>query len=372
MTKNTFTIGRLFGIPIKVHVSWFLIFILVTWSLAASYFPPRYPGWSPALYWGVGLATSIAFFLSVLMHELAHSLMAEWNGLPIHDIVLFIFGGVSQLTEEPEAPHTEFTMALVGPLTSFALAIFFGVVWFLTRGSNSPIAAFSTYLAYINLSLGAFNLIPGFPLDGGRVLRSVLWAMSNNLERATRWATIAGQVIAYMFIFFGAWQILRGRLGDGLWIAFVGWFLDNAAQTSYRQVAIRYLLADHRVREAMTQACYPVSPYITLETLVNNYIVSGQRCFPVMRDDRLVGIVSLSRIRNVPRETWPQVTISAVMVPLEEMPQVRPDDGLWAALEKMTTQQVDQLPVVKEGELVGMLLHENILSFIRQRGVMRE
>ncbi len=369
MLRNSITIGRLLGIPIKIHTSWFLVFALVTWSLASGYFPPRYPYWSGTLYWTVGLATSLLFFVSVLLHELAHSLVARARGLPIRDIVLFIFGGVSELTEEPRAPRTEFTMALVGPLTSFALAALFALIGLLTRTTKEPLAALSRYLAYINLSLAAFNLIPGFPLDGGRVLRSILWAASKNLERATRWASVAGQLVAYLFILAGALEILRGRWADGLWIAFIGWFLDNAAQTAYRQVAVKQFLASHKVREAMTQACYPLAPEVTLETLVHDYILaSGHRCFPVVSEGRVLGVVNLSLVRGIPRLHWPQVAVKTVMIPVEEAKGLSPDDRLWVALERMTSQHVDQLPVMESGQLVGMLMHDNILAFIRLRG----
>lgn len=369
MSRSSLTIGRIFGIPIKLHISWFLIFALTSWSLAIGYFPSRYPYWSAGLSWTVGLATSLLFFLSVLLHELAHSLVARARGVPIHDIVLFIFGGVAELTEEPKSAGTEFLMALVGPLTSFALAIAFVILWLAARSSSEPLAALSMYLAGINASLGGFNLIPGFPLDGGRVLRAALWRVSGNLERATRWASGVGQAVAYLFILTGAFQILRGRWSEGLWIAFIGWFLDNAAQTSYRQIAFKQFLAGHKVQEVMTRECYPLSPGVTLETLVQDYILMlGHRCFPVVSEGRVLGLVSLPLLRSVRRSDWPQVTVEAVMVPMERMKALLPSDGLWQALEQMTTEHLDQLPVVENGQFIGTLTHDNILSFIRLRG----
>lgn len=371
MLKNSITIGRLFGIPIKIHTSWLLIFALVTWSLATAYFPSLYPRWSAALAWGVGVATSLLFFGSVLVHELAHSLVARARGLPIHDIVLFIFGGVSELTEEPKAPLTEFTMALVGPLTSFALAGLFALLRLLTRGVIEPISALSMYLSYINFSLGAFNLIPGFPLDGGRVLRSILWASSHNLVRATRWASLVGQAVAYIFIVAGAWQILRWGNWSGLWTAFIGWFLDNAAQTSYRQLAVKQFLLGHTVREAMTQACFPLAPNVTIETMVEEYVSSGHRCFPIVSEGRILGLVNLGRIRNLPRAEW-QNSVQAVMLPMDQVKSVSANDGLWEALERMTSEQIEQLPVMQDGQLIGMLMHDNILRFIQLRGGARD
>jgi Zn-dependent protease len=367
MHKNTMTIGRLFGIPIRIHVSWFLIFALVTWSLAQGYFPDRYPAWTTELTWGIALATTLLFFVSVLLHELAHSLVARARGLPINDIVLFIFGGVSELTEEPEKPRIEFQMAIVGPLTSFFLAAVFFFIWLIARTRNLPLAALSIYLAGINASLGAFNLIPGFPLDGGRVLRAALWSASKSLEKATRWATTVGQIVAYLFIGLGVLQVLQRQWINGIWLAFIGWFLENAAQTSYRQVAIKQFLIRHRVDEAMNKQCYPLSPDTTLERLVRNYILPlGLRCFPVVEQGEIQGLVSLPLVRKVPESNWNQVTARAVMYPLDQVSAVSPNDHLWDALSKMTAEGVEQFPVISDGELAGVLTHDNVIRFLRE------
>ncbi len=373
MQRNALTIGRILGIPIRIHTSWFLIFVLVTWSLATGYFPQRYPLWPGGQSWAVGLATSLLFFLSVLLHELAHALVARWWGMPIHDIVLFIFGGVAELTEEPERPRIEFFMALVGPLTSFALAILFLIIWLFARRSAEPLAALSIYLAGMNASLGGFNLIPGFPLDGGRVLRSLLWGATNNLEKATRWATGVGQAVAYLFILLGALQAIRGQWASGIWIAFIGWFLENTAQTSYRQVAFRAMLQGYKVEQVMTRECHPLSPDITLEALVRNYILPlGLRCFPVVVDGAIQGVVSVPLIKKVPEESWPMVTVRAVTLPLEQVGYVRPADSLWMALNKMTSEQREQLPVSDgDGEFVGVLTYDQVMRFIQQHSRLR-
>jgi Zn-dependent protease len=249
MLRNSIRIARIGGISINIHISWILIFILVTWTLAAGYFPQNYPHWSRPLSWSVGVITSILFFVSVLLHELAHSFVARARGLPVHDITLFIFGGVSQLEEEPQTAATEFIMALVGPLTSIVLGGAFGALSVAASGVSEPLAALGMYLGGINVVLGLFNLIPGFPLDGGRVLRSVLWQATGSLQRATRWASLVGQAVAYLFILAGIWRIFTGDWVGGLWIAFIGWFLDNAASSSYRQLTVRNLLVGHKVRE---------------------------------------------------------------------------------------------------------------------------
>ena len=372
MQKNSLTIGRIFGIPIRIHSSWLLLFVLISWSLASQYFPQRYGGWAEGQYWLVAIATSLLLFFSVLLHELAHALVAISRGLPVHDIVLFIFGGVAELTEEPEAPRTEFTMALVGPLTSFALAFLFLISWLISLKYNPYISALSIYLAGTNASLGAFNLIPGFPLDGGRVLRSVLWAGTGDIKRATRWATGVGQMVAYLFITIGVLQVIQRQWIDGIWLAFIGWFLENAAQTSYRQIALKQFLMGHQVREAMTGQCYPLAPNMTLDALVSDYIMPlGFRCFPVVSDGKTQGIVSLPLVRKVPEASWPQVTVRAVMYPLDRVDSLHPEDDLWKSLENMTSGRIEQLPVSEDGQFLGILTHDDILGFIRRNSRIR-
>ena len=268
MVKGSFSLGKVAGISINIHISWLIIFVLVTWSLAVAYFPQQYPNWSAPLYWSLGVGASLLFFTSVLLHELAHSLVARGRGIPVRDITLFIFGGVSEIAQEPTTAGTELFMALVGPITSFFLAGVFALLWLLARSIGGPLSALTLYLASINAMLGGFNLIPGFPLDGGRVLRAILWGISGSLEWATRYASLVGQGIAYLFILLGIWQVVTGNWINGLWIAFIGWFLDNAAQTSYRQVAMKRMLSGHTVEQAMNRDCYSIAPTVTLESLI--------------------------------------------------------------------------------------------------------
>lgn len=369
MLRNSIRIARIGGISINIHVSWILIFILVTWTLAASYFPQNYPHWSPPLSWSMGVITSILFFVSVLLHELAHSFVARARGLPVHDITLFIFGGVSQLEEEPQTAATEFIMALVGPLTSIVLGVCFGAMWLTASGVNEPLAALGMYLGGINVWLGLFNLIPGFPLDGGRVLRSILWQATGNLQRATRWASLVGQAVAYLFILAGIWRIFTGDWVSGLWIAFIGWFLDNAASSSYRQLTVRNLLAGHKVREAMSRDCLEVSPDLTLESIVNEHVLpTGTRCFPVVEGGVVRGLVTLHNIKGVSQDRWASTTVRQVMTPADGLKKVGPEEELWAAMQNMTEDGVNQLPVMDDGHLLGMLGRDNIVSFIRVRG----
>jgi len=368
MLKGTVNLGQIAGIPVRIHISWFLIFVLVAWNVAGTVFPQQYPGWPPGLYLGAGLMTSVLFFASVLLHELAHSLVALRRGLPVHAITLFIFGGVSEISEEPETPATEFLMALVGPVTSLVLGGLFLAVATLLAGAGESAVALCLYLGQINISLGLFNLIPGFPLDGGRVLRSILWQRSRDLPRATRIASLVGQGVAYLFIVVGVWQIFAGRWGSGMWIAFIGWFLDNAAQSSYRQMAVKNMLAGYTVREIMSQDCYPLPPTMSLDELVQRHILAtGRRCFPIVQDGQLRGLLTLHNVKGVPQARWPAVTVEQVMTPLARLKAIAPDDGLWSVMQEMTEEGVNQLPVMEAGQLIGMLGRDNLVSFIRVR-----
>jgi len=368
MGSGTIYIGQFLGVPVRLHVSWFLVFALITTSLASAYFPHQLPEEPAAFYWLLGLMTSLLFFLSVLLHELAHSVVARRWGLAVRDIVLFIFGGVSEIMREPQTAASEFVMAIVGPLTSVALSALCGLLWFLTRSVSPELASVLAYIGGINLSLGAFNLLPGFPLDGGRVLRAILWWRTHNLERSTRWASRIGQVVAYGFIFFGVWQALTGNLLNGLWIAFIGWFLDNAAQTAYRELAVRNLLSGHTVGEIMTRGCTAIKPESSLQEIVDHHILAtGTRCLPVVENGALLGLLTVHRVKAFPREEWPLRTAREAMIPRAELRTAAPSQGLVDALNEMAEDGVNQLPVLQEGELVGLLTRENIMTFLRTK-----
>lgn len=369
MLSNAIRVARIGGISINIHVSWILIFVLVTWTLAVGYFPQNYPDWSRSLYWTVGLVTSVLFFVSVLMHELAHSVVARARGLPVHDITLFIFGGVAHLEDEPETAGTEFVMAVVGPLTSLVLGVCFGVVWLAARGVSEPLAALGQWLAMINILLAFFNMIPGFPLDGGRVLRSILWQATGNLQKSTRWASRVGQGVAYLFILWGIWRIFTGDWVGGLWIAFIGWFLDNAASSSYQQLTVRNLLAGHKVREVMSRECLEIDPDTTLDRVINEHVLPrGARCFPVVEGGLVKGLLTIHNIKGVSQDRWSSTPVDEVMTPLDGLKKVSPDEELWEAMRNMTEEGVNQLPVMDDGRLLGMLARDNIVSFIKVKG----
>lgn len=364
--RNTINLGKIFDIQIKIDYSWFIIFLLITWSLGGHYFPHSYPGWQSLTYWIVALSTCLIFFACVLAHELSHSLVSKAHGIPVRDITLFIFGGVAQIASEPEKPRNEFLMAFAGPLISIVIAILFRFVFFVMRDSFQPVAALAYWLSRINLILAIFNLVPGFPLDGGRILRAVVWKITGNFRKATRIASGAGQFVAFLLIFFGMFMFFTGRFFNGLWFVFIGWFLNNAAEKSYRWVALKDTMRGVTVEEVMVKECYGVPGDITLEQLIHEHIIrGGHRCLPVIESGRVVGLVTVHQIKEVPHHAWSSTTVEEVMIPLDKTKAVKPSDPLFSIFETMTREDISQLPVVRNGELVGIIGKDNILNFIR-------
>jgi Zn-dependent protease len=369
MLRGGIPIGRVLGISLRLNYSWFIVFALVTWSLSANYFPSVFPEWSAGLAVTAGILTSLLFFGSVLAHELMHSVVARAAGIPVQSITLFIFGGVSRMGEEPKRPKDEFRMAIAGPLTSLALGAVFWAIWYWLGEFNEFVLAISFWLGLINIFLAGFNLIPGFPLDGGRVLRSILWWRSHNLRRATRTASNIGRAVGFLFIFGGVFFIFQALWLNGLWLILIGWFLENAAVGSYRQVALQEVLQGHTAGEVMTRDCPVVPPDITVEELVNDHVLAtGRRCFPVESSGRVEGLVTMHNIRAVPRESWPARTTSEAMTPLDKLKSVSPNEDLSTVLKILTEEDINQVLVVEDGAITGVIGRDNLLSFINLRG----
>jgi Zn-dependent protease/CBS domain-containing protein len=365
MPRQSISLGKILGIPIGLDYTWFLIFILITWSLATSYFPESFKNWPVPLYWVVGAATAILFFVSVLLHELGHSVVALRYKIPVRSITLFVFGGVAQIGTEPPSAVSEFWIAIAGPLTSFALAGVFGLLQLFSFGL-SPLLALARYLAYINGTLALFNLIPGFPLDGGRVFRALVWGVTHDFRRATHVAATMGRGIAYVFILLGVWQLFRGNLANGLWIVFIGWFLDGAAAAQLQQQAVRDVLTGYKVSQVMGRNYTLVPSYLTIQQLTDNHILgAGTRFFLVQDGDRISGLLTIHNIKEVPRQDWLTTTVAQIMVPAEKMHRTAPDNDLWEALQEMDQDGVNQLPVMSEGQVMGVLNRENVIGFLR-------
>jgi Zn-dependent protease/CBS domain-containing protein len=385
--RSGFRIGRLFGINIEIDWSWLFIFVLVTWNLAAGVFPSLHPDWGAALNWGLGVVAALLFFASVLAHELAHALVARARGLPIRRITLFIFGGVANIEREPDSPLSEFLIAIVGPITSVVLGVLFLLLGgFQARGLSpgavapflaqlDPLATMLLWLGPINIILGLFNLVPGFPLDGGRVLRSILWALTNNLRSATRWASWVGQAVAWAFIVGGIAMVFGVELPffgsgfvGGLWLAFIGWFLNNAAVQSYQQVVVQDILEGVPVARLMRSEAPTVSPDIPVAELVDRYLMqTDERAFPVVEGDRLAGLVCLEDVRRVPRQDWDTTPVRQIMTPAAELDMLAPREEASDALNKLARRDVRQMPVVQDGRVVGMLRRRDILRWLQMQ-----
>ncbi len=363
MSRHGIPIGRLFGISIDLDYSWFLIVGLLTWMLAVSYFPAEYHGWSAGEYWLVGFITAVLLFVSVLVHELAHSLVARHYGIDVPRITLFLFGGVSQIAEEPPGPAAEFWIAVIGPVTSLALAAFFWEIEPLLVAQ--PAQALAQYLAWLNLILALFNLVPGFPLDGGRVFRAAVWRATGNYHRATIAAGLAGRFVGFFLIFWGVWQALTGNLGGGIWIAIIGWFLESAAGSYLQQESLRMLLGGHHVFDAMQRNFLAVPSETTLDDLLNHALLpSGLRSAIVTTGGAPAGLITLHAAREVPRSAWRETSAAQVMIPFQRLITTQPNAVLWTALEKMGRDGVNQLPVVEGNGVVGMLTREDILHYL--------
>lgn len=367
MNNQSIPVGRVFGIPLRIDYSWFLILALVTWTLATGYFPAEFKGWPAVEYWIVGVITAVVFFASVLLHELGHSVVAQRYKISVNSITLLIFGGVSEIKSEPGSALSEFWISISGPIVSLALAGIFAVLAILFSGVE-PLLALSKYLAYINLLLGAFNLIPGFPLDGGGVLMSIVWGITHKRHLGIIVAATVGSFFAYLFIAFGAYQVLGGNFLNGLWTVFIGWFLLNASGGEVRREKIKSSLSGRKVSEAMSRGYTIIPADTTLQYLVDEHILGGsRRSFIIQKDDSVVGLLTMHALQSVPREKWVTTRVDQVMIPTVQIKQIGPDTEIWEAMEEMDRDGVNQLPVMLEGQIQGMLTREDVISFIRSK-----
>jgi Zn-dependent protease len=364
--KATFRLGKIFGIQIGIHYSWLFIFILLTVSLSSTYYPGTYPEFSSSTNWILGILSSLLLFGSVLAHELGHSIVAQRRGIPVKSITLFIFGGAASITKEAETPGAEFSMAITGPAISFLLAGIFWLISIVVGDTSQVVSAVATYLALINAILGVFNLVPGFPLDGGRVFRSIIWAVTNNFRRATRIATGTGQGFAYLLIIGGmAYAFLIDLLG-GLWLAFIGWFLSNAASGSYRQTLMTEILREGRVKDIMTTDFQSIPPDLSLQEALHDYMMQyNQRALPVMSGQKLEGLITMTDVKKKPREQWSSVLVSEVMTGIGELRTVGQEDALTTVVQLMENGKLSQLPVIYSERLVGLISRSDLIRYLR-------
>ncbi len=372
--------ARIRGIDINIHWSWSIILLLFTFQLAASRFPAQIPGEPTLTYWVLGVIGSLLLFASVLVHELSHSFVAMARGLKVRNITLFIFGGAANIEGEPEKAGDEFVIAAVGPFTSLVLAALFGILAFTVSPPVGKVgagaAALFQYMAYINFILALFNMIPGFPLDGGRVLRSIIWAVNKDFQAATRIAGSVGQLVAYGFIVFGLYQAFFGANFDfgGLWLSLIGWFLLNAAQQSTSGSVVRATLRGVTVANIMQPSPPAAFPHMTIAHLLTQFILPyNLRALPVTTPEgQVVGIVTLSDIKDIPQERWGIVTVGDVMTGPDKLKVVRPQDSLEGAMQILGEGDFDQLPVVDQsGHLVGLLTRAGVLRWMQIRDELK-
>ncbi|MCS6287201.1 MAG: site-2 protease family protein [Nitrospira sp.] len=352
------------GIAVGVHYSWFVIFVLITFSLTGR-FASEHPRWTQAEHYAVGILTSLLFFSSILLHELAHSFVALAKDIPVRSITLFVFGGVAQIGREPDRPMTEFQIAIAGPIASALLAVGFGAVSTLAGDEFERISALSGWLSSINLMLALFNLVPGFPLDGGRIFRALLWRVTGHLSKATRIAAGTGQTAGYAFVLVGIWTVFTGNWFNGLWLALIGWFLLNAAQESVVQVSVRSALTGLLAEDVMSRDCPAVAGRMSLAELVREHVLrTGRRCFLVTDDSRLEGLVTLHQIKAVPQERWAQVPVAEAMTPAAQVHTVPPSKPVLDVLRILEGEDVNQVPVVDGGRVVGMITRDHLLRVL--------
>ncbi|HXV80563.1 MAG TPA: site-2 protease family protein [Candidatus Binatia bacterium] len=367
-------IFKIAGIQIRLDYSWLIIFVLVLWSLSAGYFPHYYPDQTTGTYWLAGLVATLFFFASILTHELSHSLVARRFGIEIREITLFIFGGLANIAKEPTSPKSEFTIAIVGPFTSFVLAALFWGITVATEGIVSPLTiVIFDYLAWINLALGIFNLLPGFPLDGGRVFRAIWWWKTGSLVRATKVASDIGKGLALALMIFGALNIFAGSLVGGLWFIFIGMFLRGLAVGGYQQVIVQQSLEGTQARDIMIRDVVSVPAASSLSSVVSDYFLRyGFRGFPVTRDGEILGVISLAQVRQIAPEERGDNDVGQVMVPRSDKIEIAPDASLAEALKRMTQEDIGRLLVVENDRVVGMITKTGLLRYWEARRALED
>jgi len=370
--RGQFRLGTIRGIEIALHYSWFIIAALITMSLWSRY-REIHPEWGDGLILALSLVTAVLFFLSILVHEMSHCLVARRCGLPVRSITLFALGGVSRIEREASDPKTEFWMAIVGPITSLGIgAVCLGLAgaigWSPFGGMETPVAAMLGWLGSINVTLALFNMVPGYPLDGGRVLRALVWWATGDSVRATRVAARGGQIVAGGLIALGIVTFFWGGGLGGLWFAFIGWFLFDAARDSVTRLKIARSLDGVRVGDIMSRDCPWVASRLDLRTFVDEVLMrTGRRCFLVIEQGRIVGLMTPNEVREVERERWPFIQTGDVMQPIERLKIVTPETPLSVALEAVGRDDINQLPVVSEGRLRGVISRAHILHYLQTR-----
>ncbi len=367
MFTRSFNLFRLFGFQIKADLTWIVLAVLITWSLATGFFPVQLPGLKTYVYWALAVEGAIGLFLSIILHECGHALVARRYGIPIKEITLFIFGGVANMEEEPDKPRHEFLMAVAGPLTSAALAVFFILCDVLVRriAPEAPVLAVFGYLSWLNGLLGAFNMIPAFPLDGGRVLRALLWMWKKDLRFATRIAAGLGSLFGLGLILLGVFMFMNGAALQGVWFGMIGLFVRNASAMSYRQMVLRRALEGEPVSRFMKTDVVSVQPNLTLREFVENVVyVYHHKLYPVMFGSQLRGCVTTRNVKAVPVDRWSETSVGEIAEPCSDKNCVPPDMDSMKALGLMNRTGRGRLLVVESGQLLGVVSLKDLMDFL--------
>jgi Zn-dependent protease/CBS domain-containing protein len=368
MLRTNIRLFKAFGIPVEINISWFIVFALVSWSLVSVYFPANYPGMSISAHWVMGLAAALLLFASVVLHELGHSYVAINHGVPIKRITLFLFGGVSQMSKEASDPVTEIKIAIAGPGVSYVLMLVFFLTYVIaSRGHMlQAVAPVLKYLGYVNGLLGTFNLIPGFPLDGGRLLRAIIWKVSGDLRRSTYIASRVGGFVGIAFIAIGFLSVFTGRFVFGLWMVLIGFFLRQAAEASYVHVVINSALAGVKVGDVMKREVITVADDLTIHDLVDDYFFRYHYdCFPVTSGETLQGLVSLDDLKNIPRERWNETYVRDIMQHDLARLSVTSGEEVAEVLKRMVRDRCGKLPVVDGDKVIGIITRRDIMEALR-------
>ena len=365
---GTISLGKILGIKFQIHFSWFIIFILVSAFLTLQVFPDNLPGQEQYVYWIMGLVTAVLFFTSVLIHEMAHSLVGQANGIPIKNITLFIFGGAAQSTREAETPGAEFKMAIAGPLISLLMAGLFGLIYQILSKSADQIAAIALWLAWINIVLAVFNLLPGFPLDGGRIFRSIIWRISGNYKRSTVIASYVGRGIGFLIIIGGVVIIFMTRdFVAGIWLALVGWFIESAARSSYHQLNLQQMLKGFTVSQVMERDCVSIPEETTIGEFLSNYAHKNRsNCVFLANRDKVTALVDLKKAGASGGQDREKTKLKDFAVPIEKLGTTSPEENLLSIAQQMNEKSIHQIPVYDGGKIIGLITLESIIGFVNQ------
>lgn len=363
---RSFSLGRFFGIEVRANGWWAIALGLILWRLAAQYFPASLPGWPAGTLLALAFATTVLVSVSIAAHALGHGLVGQRLGVPVTHVTLGLFGDTTEMSHQPQRPRDEFLVAAAGPLLSLLLALgFWALAWAGPHAVGLPLVAVGQWLAMINLALGLFNLLPGLPLDGGRLLHALVWRLSHDARRSTQVAAVAGRLIALGLFAWGFTLSLQGGWGNGLGMVAIGWLIDQTASQALARAVLQDRLAGHTVREAMVTDCPHVGPAMNLSHLMRQVASHSPRhCFPVVGGHRVTGLITVPDVVKIPVRHWPTTTVGTVMTPVKDLRSVSPDADLFDALQKMAQSRVDRLAVVdaEHGQLVGMLTWENLLN----------